>query len=548
MKSNNEFEKEISELKKALLVQQEKNRHLEKLLSFRGVNPEEGKIPAEIKGEVSEAVKSRLWSRISHEILTPMDAILGMTELVMDTKLTTKQRDCLEMINSSADRLFGVISDVIDYSELLEGKLRCDMTDFDLFDELQYDLYVAELSCKHKDLQFSARFAPNIPNYLNSDPARLRQVLNNILSNAIKYTQKGHVSVKVSLGGFDRKGRLLIKFTVEDTGEGIVPEALSTIFSSPMTTACTGGEEKYSEGGLGLVVSAKLVEQFGGEIGVWSEQGKGSSFWFTWPVINPVEMYMGELPTKIFDQVQDRSMVLQGAKVLLAEDEYINASITKTFLEQAGLKVTVVGNGREALELSGKDNYGVILMDVQMPVMDGIEATTLIREREKKSGTFTPIIALTAHAMYGDRERCLQAGMDDYLAKPLEKDQLVTMLAKYLTRKALVVGSDPLSQHSIMHPFVQRGWAVIIAETGRMAMYEASLAHFDMIIIDASLPVEDGRETVETIRKLEEFSGCRATILGVGFETEEDFRLYDDIAFDALFTRHTMEKEIQARV
>ncbi len=548
MKSRNELEKEVAGLQKELQAQQEKNRQLEKLLFFRGSEPLEGIVTASIGGDSADGIRNKLWSRISHEILTPMDAILGMTELVMDTKLTAKQRDCLEMINASADRLFGVISDVIDYSELLQGKLRCDVVNFDLFDELQYDLYVAELSCKHKELQFSATFSPNIPNYLNSDPVRLRQVLNNILSNAITHTSEGQVSVKITQSGFDKKGRLLVKFTVEDTGDGIEAEALQTIFSSPMTTDITGGEEKYSEGGLGLVVSARLVELFGGEIGVQSKRGKGSSFWFTWPVVNPVEMYMGELPPKIFEQVQNRSMVLRGAKVLLAEDEYINASITKTFLEQAGLQVTVAGNGREALEESAKDTFGAILMDVQMPVMDGIEATTLIRKRERKKGTSTPIIALTAHAMYGDRERCLQAGMDDYLAKPLEKDQLVEMLARYLTKKALVVGSDPVSQHGIMQPLVQGGWAVIIAETGRLARYEASLAHFDMIIIDASLPIKDAGETVQTIRKLEEFSGCRATILGVGFETEEDCLSYDKTGFDALYTRSTMEKEILARV
>ncbi len=549
MKSRNELEKEVAGLQMELQARQQQNRQLEKMLAFRSSEPVEGFVPVKNETGAADNSRSKLWSRISHEILTPMDAILGITELVLDTKLTAKQRDCLEMINASADRLFSVISDVIDYSELLEGKLRCDVVNFDLFDELQYDLYVAELSCKHKDLQFSSTFAPNLPNYINSDPVRLRQVLNNIISNAITYTNEGHVSVTVTQGGFDKKGRLLVKFIVEDSGEGIAPEALQTIFVTPTTADGTGAEEKYSEGGLGLVVSARLVELFGGEIGVQSKQGEGSSFWFTWPVVNPVEMYMGELPPKMFEQVRNRSMVLRGAKVLLAEDEYINASITKTFLEQAGLQVTVAGNGREALEMSAANSFGVILMDVQMPVMDGIEATTLIRKRERKSGGITtPIIALTAHAMYGDRERCLQAGMDDYLAKPLEKDQLVEMLARYLTKKALVVGNDPVNQHGIMQPLVQGGWAVIIAETGRLAMYEASLAHFDMIIIDASLPSKDVKETVQTIRKLEEFSGYRATLLGVGFETEDHCRSYDNTGFDALLTRSVMEKEIQARV
>jgi len=539
MKKQQELEQEIVRLKSELEFQQERNRKLEGLLTRR--NGEAG-LP------FSDLTRSKLWSSISHEILTPMDAILGMTDLVMDTELDSDQSNYLEMINSSADRLFGVISDVIDYSQLLEGKLRRDVVNFDLFEELEYDLYIAKLSCKHKDLDFSATFSKDIPNYLNSDPARLRQVLSNIISNAIKNTDSGQVSVRIEKDGFDEKGRLLLKFSVKDSGHGLSPAIQHSIFETPLALDINGGEEKFSEGGLGMVVSARLVQLFGGEIGIESSTAEGSTFWFTWPVVNPVEMYMGELPPDMFSQVQDRSMVLRGARVLLAEDEYINASITKAFLEQAGLEVTVVSNGREALEALEKDTFQSILMDVQMPVMDGLEATAMIRKKERKKGSYTPIIALTAHAMHGDRERCLQAGMDDYLTKPLDKDQLIEMLARCMTRKALVVGSDPVNQHEIMEPLVQNGWAVILAETGRLAMYEASLSHFDMIVIDSSLPLEDGRETVKMIRKLEEFSGCRATILGMGFAGEEESRHYSDCGFDALYTRSVMEKELKKRV
>ena len=170
----------------------------------------------------------------------------------------------------------------------------------------------------------------------------------------------------------------------------------------------------------------------------------------------------------------------------LAEDEPINASITKAFLEQYGVNVTIVENGRDAVKAMNKGSFQAILMDVQMPVLDGIEATREIRRKEKSKNTSCPIIALTAHALQGDRERCLQAGMDDYLPKPLDKDQLVEMLARYMTRKALIVGNNPESQHELIHSLVERGWAVSIAETGRLAMYEASLYHYDMIIIDSS--------------------------------------------------------------
>jgi len=542
MIKQHEMEQEVLKLQSQLEKQRKENIRLKKELS------RQEKTAIAHEPSAAKLSRSRLWSSISHEILTPMDAILGMTDLVMDTELTDEQRNYLEMINSSADRLFGVISDIIDYSELLEGKLRRDMVNFDIFEELEYDLYIAELSAKHKDLKFNASFSKDLPNYINSDPSRLRQVLNNIISNGLKFTHEGDIAVTVEKGGHDENGRLLLRFTVKDTGIGISQQAQQTIFQRPAPLTITGGEEKFSEGGLGLVVSALLVELFGGKIGVTSNEKGGSTFWFTWPVINPLEMYMGELPPDMFSDKRDRSLVLRGANILLAEDEYINASITKAFLEQVGLNVTTVENGKDAVDTAAKGGYHAVLMDVQMPVMDGLEATREIRKREREAGKSIPIIALTAHAMHGDKELCLQAGMDDYLAKPLDKDQLIEILARYMTRKALVVGSNPVSQHDIMQPLAERGWAVTLAETGRLAMYEASLSHYDMIVIDASLPVKDGIEAVRTIRKLEEFSGYRATIVGVGFLSEDEFRDYGTSGFDEFYDKKVMADALIRRV
>ncbi len=543
MKNLARLERELAKVKKELANQKEENQKLKKNLFTKGINSFSGSTPKVTTTTHKGPSRSKLWSSISHEILTPMDAILGMTDLVLETELSDDQRNYLEMINASADRLFGVVSDIIDYSELVEGKLRRDLVNFDLFKELEYDLYIAKLSCKHKDLKFSATISKTIPGYLNSDPSRLRQVLNNILSNAIKFTTKGEISLKLENGGYDDHGRLLLQFTVKDTGTGVSQEIQNNLFHSPVNLDFSKRDEKYSEGGLGLVVSAKLVELFGGKIGMKSKKGKGSTFWFTWPVVNPVEMYMGELPQDMLSEVQDRSLVLQGAHILLAEDEFINASITKAFLQQAGMKVTVATNGKEAVKAVKSDNFQAILMDVQMPVMDGIEATGEIRKLERIKGSSCPIIALTAHAMQGDKERCLQAGMDDYLAKPLDKDQLIEMLARYITRKALIVGSDPVNQHDIIQPLVERGWAVTIAETGRLAMYEASLAHFDMIVVDSSLPVSDGVEMVRTIRKLEHFSGYRAAIFGVGFSDENEHDLFDESGMDKSFSRAVLQSD-----
>ena len=544
MKKYEELEKRIAELEAQLQKQVIKNSYLEKLLSA-STTQQKNDAPVQMQRDLA---RSKLWSRISHELLTPMDAILGMTELAMDTELTDEQRNYLEMIDASADRLFGVVGDIIDYSELMEGKLRCDRRNFDLFEELEYDLYIAKLSAKHKELKFSATFAKDIPSYLNTDPDRLLQVLNTLISHAIYFTEEGEVTVFIDKDGFDDQGRLLLKFTVKDTGAGIPFKAQHSIFDTPMPASITGSDDKYSEGGLGLVVAAKLVDLFGGEIGVSSKKNSGSTFWFTWPVANPVDMYMGELPTDILSEQPERSMVLRGARVLLAEDEYINASVTKAFLEQVGVNVDVVGDGKEALEAMESNDYQAVLMDVQMPVLDGIDATITIRKNERSKGRRCPVIALTAHALGGDRERCLQAGMDDYLTEPLDKNQLIEMLAKHLTKKALVVSSDPESQHKIIQPLVHGGWAVVIAETGRMARYEASLSHFDMIVIDASVSMKDGVETVQTIRQLEKFSGCRATILGIGFTKDKDCEEYRANGIDEFYSQPTMAEEFAKKV
>ena len=543
MKKHEELEQQIAGLKKRLKEQIDKNNYLERLLSA-STFPGEGDTPKSQR----DVAKSKLWSHISHELLTPMDGILGMTELALDTELTDDQRNYLEMINASADRLFGVVGDIIDYSELMEGKLRFELKNFDLFEELEYDLYIAKLSAKHKDLKFSATFAKDIPSYLNTDPDRLLQVFNTLVGNAIHFTDDGEVAVAIDKKGYDDKGRLLLKFTIKDTGQTIPAAVQHSIFETPIPVGISGGEEKYSEGGLSLVVAAKLVELFGGEIGVASNENKGSTFWFTWPVANPVEMYMGELPADMFSEQLDRSIVLRGAKVLLAEDEYINASITKAFLEQAGVDVDVVSDGNEAVQAMESKDYQAVLMDVQMPVLDGIDATIKIRKKERRKGKRCPIIALTAHALRGDRERCLQAGMDDYLAKPLDRNQLIEMLAKYMTKKALVVSSDPASQHQIIQPLVHRGWGVVIAETGRMARYEASLAHFDMIVIDVSVPLKDAMETVQTIRQLEKFSGCRSVILGTGFSPEEDIKEYAASGIDEFCLQQAGASDFARRV
>ena len=207
--------------------------------------------------------------------------------------------------------------------------------------------------------------------------------------------------------------------------------------------------------------------------------------------------------------------MLHGANVLLAEDEPISRILIETLLEQAGLQADVAENGKQAVKMALTGKYQAVLMDVQMPVMDGLDATREIRNHEREGGGHLPIIALTAHAMHGDREKCLQAGMDDYLTKPLGKIELFDVLTRYLTSTALVVDGDPDSQQMIVEYLIESGWRVTIAETGRSAMYEASLSPFDLILLDTEMAQGDGVETARIIRRLEEYSGRRALILGI---------------------------------
>ena len=455
---------------------------------------------------------SEFLANISHEILRPMDGILGMTGLVLDTELSDEQRRCLEMVRTSGDRLLEVINDILDYAQIEAGRLKLGSVDFDLVDTLECDLYILKLAAQHKKLDLLHYIDPSIPAYVRSDPERLRQVLMNLVNNAIKYTEKGLVTVDVTATGGEND--LLLKFSITDTGIGIAYDKQKDIFHS-LGSAGSGWDDKHSGAGLGLAVSAKLVGLAGGEIGLESDPGAGATFWFTWPVAVCTGRER-EIAHQGLDEDFEERFVLQGVRVLLAEDEQISGAVTEKILQQEGIDVTLVDNGVRALEEITKGKYQAVLMDVQMPVMDGLAATQELRKQERKKGTHLPVIALTAHAMQGDRERCLQAGMDDYLSKPISRDQLVGTLLKYLVKTALVIDGERESQQAVVQALVESGWRATIVETVRSALYEASLANFDLIVINTTPPSAEGIETARSIRKLEEYSGRHALIIGVG--------------------------------
>jgi len=376
--------------------------------------------------------KSEFLAKMSHEIRTPLNGVIATADLMAATQLNDEQHELLDTLRLSAKTLLGIINDILDFSKIEAGRMVLETLPFTPTVLVEEVVSIMAPAAHSKGLTVRTELSSSLPHSVAGDPLRLRQILLNFVGNAIKFTACGEVVIRAMRLKKGEGQSAWLRFEVQDTGVGIPPEKQAGIFDA-FTQADSSVTRQYGGTGLGLAICKRLVELMGGQIGVYSQPGQGSCFWFE----VPLPVIQENAPEETTAQPSGSALnshELDGVRVLLVEDNPVNQKVAIRMLQKLGCVVELAENGQQALEKLERASYDIVLMDMQMPVMDGLTATRLLRQREQQTGHHQVVIALTANAMQTDRELCLEVGMDDYLSKPLTLDALQVMLLRWVAQ------------------------------------------------------------------------------------------------------------------